>query len=256
MAPETKAECELEIAHVLFIDIVGYSKLAIDEQKEWQDTLNRIVRSTDRFRAAEAAGKLIRLPTGDGMALIFSDSPESPVQSAVQISKTLKAHPNLAVRMGIHSGPVSRVVDVNDRSNAAGAGINIAERVMSCGDAGHILLSKRAAEDLVESAMWRPHLHEIGECALKHGTKVTLVNLYNGEIGNPELPKRLREYQRSRPASHRSILALWRAALAAVIVAYSRSPDICCSRNIFARRKPRAVPQFPRRASLFCHLII
>ena len=221
MAPETKAECELEIAHVLFIDMVGYSKLAIDQQRELQDILNRVVRSTARFRAAESAGKLIRLPTGDGMALIFSDSPESPAQSAVEISKALGAYPNLAVRMGIHSGPVSRVVDVNDRSNAAGAGINIAERVMSCGDAGHILLSRRAAEDLVESAMWRPHLHEIGECALKHGTKVTLVNLFSNEVGNPELPKRLQEYrdEESRKRSRENFLSRYQVVVAAVIVA-------------------------------------
>jgi TolB-like protein/Tfp pilus assembly protein PilF len=193
MAPEAKAECELEIAHVLFIDAVGYSKLAIDEQREWQNTLNRVVRSTDRFRVAESTGRLIRLPTGDGMALIFSDSPESPAESAVEISKALKSYPQLAFRMGIHSGPVSRVVDVNDRSNVAGAGINIAERVMSCGDAGHILLSKRAAEDLAEYGKWRPHLHEIGEFAFKHGTRVRLVNFYNDEVGNAELPKRFEE---------------------------------------------------------------
>ena len=150
MATEPRTELELEIAHVLFIDTVGYSKLAIDEQTDWMDTLNRIVRSTDCFRNAEAAGKLIRLPTGDGMALVFSDNPESPVRCAVEIAKGFGQSHHLPLRMGIHSGPVSRILDVNDRWNAAGAGINMAQRVMSCGDAGHILLSKRAADDLME----------------------------------------------------------------------------------------------------------
>lgn len=196
MGTEPKTEPELEIAHVLFIDAVGYSKLSIDEQREWLDTLNRVVRSTDRFRTAESAGKLIRLPTGDGMALVFSDSPESPVYCAVEISRALKASQQLALRMGIHSGPVSRVMDVNDRSNAAGAGINVAQRVMSCGDAGHILLSKRASEDLIEYGLWRPYLHEIGECVFKHGIKITLVNFYNEQVGNPQLPVRFQEYNR------------------------------------------------------------
>ena len=197
MGTEPRTELELEIAHVLFIDTVGYSKLPIDEQREWLDTLNHIVRGTDRFRTAESAGNLIRLPTGDGMALVFSDSPESPAQCAVEISEALNASPHLSLRMGIHSGPVSRVMDVNDRSNAAGAGINVAQRVMSCGDAGHILLSKRAAEDLIEYGLWRPYLHEIGECVFKHGTKITLVNFYNDQVGNPELPIRFQEYCRN-----------------------------------------------------------
>jgi len=192
----TKLKAEFEIAHVLFIDTVGYSKLSIGEQRDWLDTLNRLVRSTERFRAAEVTGELIRLPTGDGMALVFADSPESPAQCAAEISQALKDCSHLPVRMGIHSGPVSRVTDVNDRSNAAGAGINIAERVMSCGDAGHILLSKRAAEDLIEYPRWRPYLHELGECAFKHGTKITLVNFYDDQVGNAELPIRFQEYNR------------------------------------------------------------
>ena len=211
MTDQVKTGIELEIAHVLFIDTVGYSKLRIDEQHQQLDELNRIVRSTNRFRAAEAAGKLIRLPTGDGMALVFSDSLESPVECALEISRALKASSHLPLRMGIHSGPVSRVVDVNDRCNAAGAGINIAERIMSCGDAGHILLSKRAAEDLIEYAQWRPCLHEIGECTVKHGAKIALVNLYNEEVGNPALPLRCQEAEieaTTRVASHRRKIAI------------------------------------------------
>lgn len=220
MAKEVKTEIELEIGHVLFIDAVGYSKLLINEQRELLDELNRVVRNTDRFRAAEATGKLIRMPTGDGMALVFSDSPESPVVCALEISQALQNNPRLPLRMGIHSGPVSRLVDVNDRSNAAGAGINIAQRVMDCGDAGHILLSKRAADDLVEYRHWQPYLHEIGECEVKHGIKIELVNLCAGEVGNPELPSRCKERDRksfggeSRTVRRRGVIIT--IALAAV----------------------------------------
>src|SRR5436305_12750378 len=143
-----KTKLRLEIAHVLFIDIVGYSKLLIDEQSEAQEELNHIVRNTEAAREAEAAGQLIFLPTGDGMALVFTRSVEEPVECALQISHVLRAQPTLPVRMGIHSGPVHHVADVNQRENIAGAGINIAQRVMDCGDAGHILLSKRVADDL------------------------------------------------------------------------------------------------------------
>src|SRR5216683_2278346 len=192
MAADVKRELHLEIAHILFIDTVGYSKRLINEQRELCDMLNKIVRNTNQFRAAEAAGKLIRLPTGDGMALVFSDPPKAPVECAMEVSKALRDYPQLHLRMGIHSGPVSRVVDVNDRSNVAGAGINTAQRVMACADAGHILLSKRAADDLVEYDHLRPHLHELGECESKHGAKLSIVNFYTGELGNPELPTKFK----------------------------------------------------------------
>jgi TolB-like protein/class 3 adenylate cyclase/Flp pilus assembly protein TadD len=188
MSAAVNKEIQLEIAHVLFIDIVGYSKLLINEQHELLQQLNQIVRTTETFRAAEALGKLIRLPTGDGMALAFATTPEAPVQCALEISKALKSRPELQLRMGIHSGPVSGLVDVNDRSNIAGAGINIAQRVMDCGDAGHILLSRRVAEDLEQYRQWQPHLHHLGECEVKHGVRVSVVNLYTEEIGNPEAP--------------------------------------------------------------------
>src|SRR5438309_4514534 len=193
MLAAVKKEIQLEIAHVLFIDIVGYSKLLINEQHELLQELNQIVRTTEAFRAAEAVGKLIRLPTGDGMALAFATTPEAPVQCALEISKALKSHPELDVRMGIHSGPVSGLVDVNDRSNIAGAGINIAQRVMDCGDAGHILLSRHIAEDLEQSRPWQPHLHDLGECEVKHGVRVHVVNLYTEEVGNPEVPEKFRQ---------------------------------------------------------------
>ena len=193
MAAETKQNIGLEIGHVLFIDIVGYSKLLIDEQRDYLHTLNEVVRRTDSFRAADAAGKLTHLPTGDGMALVFATTPDTPVSCALEISKALRSHPELQVRMGIHSGPVSGVVDVSGRSNIAGAGINLAQRVMDCGDAGHILLSKHVADDLEQYRQWRSHLHDLGECEVKHDVRVHVVNLYTDELGNRELPGKLQQ---------------------------------------------------------------
>src|SRR5216117_1013976 len=191
MSAEIKKEIQLEIAHVLFIDIVGYSKLSISEQHAAVEERNQIVRASEQFQRAEAANRLLKIPTGDGMALVFYTSPEAPAQCAVEISRALKEHPRLQLRMGIHSGPVSGVVDVNERASLAGAGINMAQRVMACGDAGHILLSKHVAEDLEEDKLWQPHLHELGEVELKHGRKLGIVNLYGDEMGNPKVPAKL-----------------------------------------------------------------
>src|SRR6188472_3082139 len=174
MPIQIKNEIALEIAHVLFIDIVGYSKLSISDQHAAVEELNRIVRASEQFQRAEAASRLLKIPTGDGMALVFYTSPEGPAQCAVEISRVLKEHPRLQLRMGIHSGPVSGVVDVNERANLAGTGINMAQRVMDCGDAGHILLSKRVADDLGEYEQWRPLLHDLGECRAKHGMRVSI----------------------------------------------------------------------------------
>jgi TolB-like protein/class 3 adenylate cyclase/Tfp pilus assembly protein PilF len=192
MAAEIKKEIELEIAHVLFIDIVGYSKLLINEQRRLLELLNQIVRATEQFRTAEANARLITIPTGDGMALVFYNTPEAPVECALEISRAVKAHPELKLRMGVHSGPVSGVIDVSGRANIAGAGVNMAQRVMDCGDAGHILLSKRVAEDLDQYGHWHRHLHELGECEVKHGTRVSVTNLYTEELGNPEVPEKVR----------------------------------------------------------------
>src|SRR5438876_4617032 len=178
MSGEVKKEIQLEIAHVLFIDIVGYSKLSMNEQRAAVDELNQAVRASDEFRKAEAADRLIKIPTGDGMALVFYTSPEAPVQCALEISRALKEHPKIELRMGVHSGPVSGVIDVNGRANLAGAGLNMAQRVTDCGDAGHILLSKRVADDLEESEQWRPLLHDLGTCEVKHGMRVAIVNLH------------------------------------------------------------------------------
>jgi len=192
MAEEEKTKLRLEIAHVLFIDIVGYSKLLIDEQSEALQGLNQIVRNTEVARTADAAGQLIFLPTGDGMALVFTGSVEEPVECALQISQALRAQPSLPVRMGINSGPVHHVADVNQRENIAGAGINIAQRVMDCGDAGHILLSKRVADDLAQYRRWQPYLHELGDCEVKHGVVVSVVNLYADDVGNPNPPEKFK----------------------------------------------------------------
>src|SRR5437016_3436804 len=190
MADEHKAK-RLEIAHVLFIDIVGYSRLLTDEQSEALQELNQIVRSTEAAREAEAAGALTILPTGDGMALVFTGSVEEPAECALEISRALRAQPSLPVRMGIHSGPIHHVKDANERDNIAGVGINIAQRVMDCGDAGHILVSKRVADDLAQQRRWQPYIHELGDVEVKHGVVVSLVNLYAETIGNPTPPTRL-----------------------------------------------------------------
>jgi adenylate cyclase len=195
MAVSSGSSIQLEIGHVLFMDVVDYSKLLLDEQRELQQQLTEIVRNTKQVRAAEAAEKLIRVPTGDGMALVFFNSPEAPVRCAIEISHALKEFPHIQLRMGIHSGPVNELQDVNDRANVAGAGINIAQRVMDCGDAGHILLSKRVAEDLAQARFWGPYLHDLGEYNAKHGVGIFVVNLYTDEVGNPELPAKLKQAQ-------------------------------------------------------------
>jgi TolB-like protein/class 3 adenylate cyclase/Flp pilus assembly protein TadD len=192
MASDSSSGVKFEIGHVLFIDIVGYSKLLINEQSEQIQTLKEIVRGTEQFRAAEAESKLLRLPTGDGSALVFRTTPEAPAVCALEIATELKKHPELKVRMGIHSGPVNAINDLNEQANIAGAGINIAQRVMDCGDAGHILLSRHVAEDLEHYPRWQPHLHDLGEIEVKHGRRVHVFNLCIEDLGNPEVPEKLR----------------------------------------------------------------
>src|SRR3989475_11802291 len=209
MPSEHSSDVKFEIGHVLFIDIVGYSKLLINEQSEQIQKLKQIVRGTEQFRVAEAEGKLLRLPTGDGGALVFRTNVEAPALCALEITRELQKHPGskekpqLRLRMGIHSGPVNEVVDLNEQANIAGAGINIAQRVMDCGDAGHILLSRHVAEDLEHYPRWRPFLHESVECEVKHGVRIGLVNLYGNEIGNSQLPKKFQVIK------HRRAKAQW-----------------------------------------------
>src|SRR6266496_3003226 len=200
MSAEVKKEIQLEIGHLLFIDVVGYSKLLVNEQIELMQQLNRIVRGTECFRDAEASGKLIRLPTGDGMVLLFFRSPEQPVRCALEISQALRSQTHIQLRMGIHSGPVNQVVDVNDQMNIAGAGINVGQRVMDCGDAGHILLSKHIADDLTHYRHWQPDLHDLGECDVKHGLRLHVFNLYRDGLGNPALPEKLKRGRRWKKA--------------------------------------------------------
>src|SRR5438132_1281288 len=219
MLAESKRPLRLEIGHVLFIDIVSYSSLLISEQSELLGELNDAVRGTEHFRSAEAEGRLIRLPTGDGMALVFRNSPEEPVRCALEISEALKNHSELQVRMGIHSGPVNEVADVNERANIAGAGINIAQRVMDCGDAGHILLSKHVAEDLQHYPEWRPYLHDVGECEVKHGETISIVNLYTTELGNPSPPRLKRAETEVRRRRRRNTLLLAGSSVLVLIVA-------------------------------------
>jgi TolB-like protein/class 3 adenylate cyclase/Flp pilus assembly protein TadD len=204
-AQDTSAEptpdLPLEIAHLLLIDVVGYSKLLVNEQIELLQELNQIVRNTECFRAAETSGKLDRVPTGDGMALLFFHSPEEPVRCALEISRTLQDHPHIQLRMGVHSGPVNRVTDVNDKTNFAGSGINVAQRVVDCGDAGHILLSAHVADDLAQYRHWQPCLHDLGECEVKHGLRLHLFNLHKDNLGNPQVPEKLKRGKRSKQAS-------------------------------------------------------
>jgi len=217
MAAEVKKEIQLEIAHVLFIDIVGYSKLSINEQHAAVEELNRIVRASEQFQCAEAASRLLKIPTGDGMALVFYTTPEAPAQCAVEISRALKEHPRLQLRMGIHSGPVSGVVDVNERANLAGAGLNMAQRMMDCGDAGHILLSKHVAEDLEEYEQWRPLLHDLGACEVKHGIRVSVVNLYAEQFGNATLPRKFEAVQKRRMRVRWAVMTAALLGLAAIV---------------------------------------
>ena len=242
MPPESSAEVKFEIGHVLFIDIVGYSRLLINQQSDQLETLRKIVRATEQFRAAEAEGKLLRLPTGDGGALVFRNTPEAPVSCALEISKELRNHPELRVRMGIHSGPVNAVTDLNEQANIAGAGINIAQRVMDCGDAGHILLSRHVAEDLEHYPRWQPYLHELGDCEVKHGVQVSLVNLYTDDAGNPAVPEKLGKEQQETAGwfaqRRKPLLAIAGAIAAVAILAALFLPGILRSRSKSATIPP------------------
>jgi TolB-like protein/class 3 adenylate cyclase/Flp pilus assembly protein TadD len=257
MSAELQPNAELEIAHVLFIDVVGYSRLLINEQSALLAELNQLVRTTPHFCTAEAAGKLIRIPVGDGMALVFFTSPEAPVQCALEICKALQEQPHIHLRMGIHSGPVDPVTDVNDRSNVAGAGMNIAQRIMDCADAGHILLSKRVAEDLAQYGHWKSRLHDLGEIEVKHGTVVSVFNLYGEGFGNSQVPTRIKKQSRrlfpsggQTPASRRrnavravAFLVL-PIAIAISAWAYFRNPSRGVGGAAFIPQKSIAVLPF------------
>src|ERR1700736_6232401 len=217
MSADSSSDVKFEIGHVLFIDIVGYSKLLINEQTEQVQKLKEIVRGTDQVRIAEAGGKLLRLPTGDGGALVFRTTSEAPVLCAMEIGEELKKHPELHVRMGIHCGPVNEIADLNEQANIAGAGINMAQRVMDCGDAGHILLSRRVAEDLEQYPQWRSQLHRLGECTVKHGVQVGVVNLYSDQTGNPQPPKKFQALKKRSARLRWAAIMTVLLALAAIV---------------------------------------
>jgi len=238
MSAEVKKEIQLEIAHVLFIDIVGYSKLSINQQRAVVDELSEVVRGSDQFQKAEAAERLIKIPTGDGMALVFYTTQEAPAQCAIEISRALKEHSRLELRMGVHSGPVSGVIDVNGHANLAGAGLNIAQRVMHCGDAGHILISRHVAEDLEEYEHWRPLLHGLGECEVKHGVHVAIVNLYADEVGNPQLPKKFQALKKH------SVRVRWAAMTAALLALAAMVAGVA----IFSRYRVRSTLAAPEKS--------
>src|SRR6266581_47495 len=248
MSVEVKKEIQLEIAHVLFIDIVGYSKLSVNEQHAAVEELSHVVRASEQYQRAEAASRLLKIPTGDGMALVFYTSPEAPAQCAMDISRALKEHPRLQLRMGIHSGPVSGVVDVNERANLAGAGINMAKRVMGCGDAGHILLSKHVAEDLEEYEQWRPLLHDLGSCEVKHGVRVSVVNLYDDQFGNAKLPRRFETVQKRRTRLRWAATAAALLALAVVVAGIAMFSRYRVRSTLAAPEKSIAVLPFENRS--------
>jgi TolB-like protein/class 3 adenylate cyclase/Tfp pilus assembly protein PilF len=220
MSAEIKKEIQLEIGHVLFIDIVGYSKLSINDQHAAVEELNKVVRATEQFQNAQTSDRLIKIPTGDGMALVFYTSPAAPALCAMEISRAVKEHPHLHLRMGIHSGPVSGVIDVNERANLTGAGLNMANRVMNCGDAGHILLSKRSADDLSEFDEWRPLLHDLGTCEVKHGVQLGVVNLCSEQVGNLQLPTKFQALKKRRAQLRSATIGAALLLLAAVVAAF------------------------------------
>ena len=249
MSAEVKKEIQLEIAHILFIDIVGYSKLSSNDQHAAVEELNQIARASEQSQRVEATGRLIKIPTGDGMALVFYTSPEAPAQCAVEISRALKEHPRLQVRMGIHSGPVSGVVDVTERANLAGAGINMAKRVMDCGDAGHILLSKHVAEDLEEYEKWRPLLHDLGSCEAKHSMRVSVVNLYDDQFGNAKLPRRFETVQKRRTRVRWAAMTAMLLALAAIVAGIAVFSRYRVGSTLAAPEKSIAVLPFENLSS-------
>ena len=248
MPSEPFSDVKLEIGHVLFIDIVGYSKLLITEQSDQLQTLRQILRGTEQFKKAEGEGKLLRLPTGDGGALVFRNSPEAPVLCALEISRALRSHPELKVRMGIHSGPVNEITDLNEQANIAGAGINIAQRVMDCGDAGHILLSKHVADDLEQYPRWQQYLHNLGDCEVKHRVHLGLVNLYRDDIGSPQLPKKIRARRKRRTRTRWAALAAASLTLAAIVAGVAMFSRYRAGSMLAAPAKSIAVLPFENRS--------
>src|SRR5215468_2795894 len=249
MTAQNQSELKFEIGHVLFIDIVRFSTLLINQQSEQLETLKKIVRGTEQFRTAEAEGKLLRLPTGDGGALVFRNSPEAPVLCALEIARALKNHPELHVRMGIHSGPVNEIADLNEQANIAGAGINIAQRVMDCGDSGHILISRHVAEDFEHYPRWQPYLHPLGDFEVKHGQVISVVNFYNDEIGNPAVPAKFGKKKAISGTTAPAVKNRRRYAIAAVaigaLIVVGAAGLFLATRTAFQKMTGRGGPASP-----------
>ena len=214
---EKQAERKLEVGHVLFMDVVGYSRLMIEEQHRTIEELQKTVRELDEFRAAAEAKRLVRLPTGDGMALVFFGDPEAPLRAAAELSRALWNQSSLKLRMGIHSGPVYRVEDINASMNVAGGGVNVAQRVMDCGDAGHILVSEEAAKFFAQVGKWADRLHDLGRTRVKHGVRLHLYSFYVSEIGNPDLPRKLRREKLRRRGMAGTVLLCVTVAVAVLL---------------------------------------
>src|SRR5213079_2675449 len=221
---------------------------SINEQRAVVDELTTIVRGSGQYQKAEAASRLIKIPAGDGMALVFYTSQEAPARCAIEISGALKAHPRLQVRMGVHSGPVSGVIDVNGHANLAGAGLNMAQRVMACGDGGHILVSKHVAEDLEEYEHWRPLLHDLGTCEVKHGMRVGIANLYADEVGNPQLPKKFQALKKHSARLRWAVIMAALLALSAIVAGIVTFPRNRVGSPLAATDKSIAVLPFENRS--------
>ena len=219
-APEPHFSPSSEIAHVLFMDLVAYSALPTAQQHQSLKELNNSVRDTAEFARASAEDQLIRLPTGDGMALVFFRDPEAPVRCALELSRKLCKHPEIKLRMGIHTGPVYRVADINANLNVAGGGINVAQRVMDCGDPGHILVSKATADVLNEVGGWKESLRDLGELKVKHGVRLHLFEvLKKEEAGQPQRPRKLRRV-RARQVRRALVAALLLSLAAGAVSAW------------------------------------
>jgi serine/threonine protein kinase len=209
----------LEMAYVLFMDIVGYSKLPMDLQTEYLRQLQEVVRSSSAFQQGQLDDRLIPLPTGDGMALAFFGDPLAAICCAFEVSEVLKGYPHIELRMGVNTGPVYRFADINANRNVVGGGINVAQRVMDCGDARHILVSQTVASVLLELGEWRNRLHDLGTHPVKHGVLIHLYNVYSDTVGNSSIPTELVPKTDPPPQPKPRISLALRVVLAIILIA-------------------------------------
>ena len=204
MYSNPRTDLDLETGHILFIDIVGLARMLALEQQESLHKLSQIIRNTDAGKTTEE--ELPRLSTGSGLALAFATTADAAVRCAMQISTGWRTYPELKLRMGIHTGPVNRMTEANDRIGVAGPGVNVARRVTDCGDTGHILLSRHAVERLSDRSHWQPYLHDLGECEVTNGEVIAVVNFYTDEVGNSSPPKRFKRKNGAHLATNDKVL--------------------------------------------------